>query len=177
MGDSVDALLADWERVDPDVDVTPVAVVARLGRIRARLDAQLDPLYRTHGLTSGDFAALSILRRAGDDGCPMGALADSLYLSGGTVTSRVARLVAHGLAESAPDPRDARTRVVRATEAGRERFDRVAPEHLRVEREALSVLAPDELAALAGLLSRLLTGLEQDTAAGGGPMRPEGNER
>lgn len=163
MGDSVDVVLADWQRILPELDVSPVAVIARLGRVRARIEARLDAIYAAHGLTAGDFAALSILWRAGEAGCPMSSLADSLYLTGGTVSVRVARLVDRGWARVTPSPTDARTRLVCATDVGRELFERVMPQHLEVERQALAGLSTLEQNQLAGLLAKLLTQLESES--------------
>ncbi len=162
MADSVDAVLSDWARISPELDVAPVAVIARLGRVRAQIEKRLDAVYAAHGISAGDFAALSILWRAGEAGCPMGALADSLYLTGGTVSVRVTRLVERGWAQVSPSPADARTRVVAATGEGRRLFAAVLPEHLRVEHESLAALSESERRRLAALLGKLLTAMEQD---------------
>ena len=115
-----------------------------------------------HGLTAGDFAALSILRRAGEDGAPMSRLADGLALTGGTVTTRVRRLVGAGFAHVARSTADARVHRVVLTELGRERFDAAAPAHLENQRRQLKALDPTEQAQLAVLLRRLLASLEHD---------------
>src|SRR5919199_5949669 len=96
--DSVDRLLASWGAVRPDLDLSPVAVVARLGRLRRIFEAELETVYAEHGLTGPDFGALVTLRRLGGD-VSQAALARELGLTAGTVSVRVDRLVARGLAE------------------------------------------------------------------------------
>ena len=53
--DSVDALLASWDERRPDLDFSPVAVVARLGRVRDHLDAGLGQVFAAHGLSAPSF--------------------------------------------------------------------------------------------------------------------------
>src|SRR3954453_9616453 len=66
--DSVDALLASWQERRPDLDFGPVAVVARLARVRGHIDAELDRVFRAHGLTAPSFGGLVTLGRVDDGG-------------------------------------------------------------------------------------------------------------
>ena len=115
MPDSIDRLVADWAVNQPELDLSPVEVVARIGRIRAHMLASMNAVFEAHGLTDSDFATLSNLSRAGDDGCPMAALAADLGLTprhrdvqdGST---DLPRLRHHGAC-----PTDARVRIARIT--------------------------------------------------------------
>lgn len=158
--DSVDHLIDQWRETDPGLDVRTVEVIARLGRVRAHIASSMEAVYAQHGLTAGDFAALSILRRAGTAGAPMGALADGLALTGGTVTTRVKRLITTGLAEEGPPSSDHRVRRIRLTPAGRTKFDAAAPDHLANQRYLLAALDYREQEDLAGLLRVLLSAYE-----------------
>lgn len=159
--DSVDRLLAQWQRTDPSLDVRTVGVVTRLGRVRAHMASAMNAVFAEHGLTAGDFAALSILRRAGAAGATMTDLADGLALTGGTVTTRVHRIVDAGWAQVVAEPSDQRVRRVRLTPAGRDRFDRAAPDHLANQRAMLAPLTTAQQTELAGLLRILLHRFEQ----------------
>lgn len=158
--DSVDRLLAHWQRTDPSLDVRTVGVVTRLGRVRAHMAAAMNAVFADHGLTAGDFAALSILRRAGATGATMSDLADGLALTGGTVTTRVHRIVDAGWAKVVAEPSDHRVRRVHLTVAGRDRFDRAAPDHLANQRAMLAPLTTEQQAELADLLRILLRHFE-----------------
>lgn len=120
----------------------------------------MNAVFARHGLTAGDFAALSILRRAGDDGATMTALADGLALTGGTVTTRVHRIVDAGWARVAVEPTDHRVRRVVLTPLGREVFERAAPDHLANQRAALAPLTAEQQSDLADLLRILLSAFE-----------------
>lgn len=156
--DSVTALLAAWQQTDPSLDVATVAVVARMGRIRTHLELRMNQVFAEHGISAADFAALSILRRHGP--VQMHALADGLYLTAGTVTPRVRRLVSAGLVAVTAQPEDARVRMVALTPAGRAKFDAVVPDHLTVQAEALRTLSPTQRTQLGDLLAVLLADLE-----------------
>jgi DNA-binding MarR family transcriptional regulator len=106
---------------------------------------------------------LAQLDRAAD-GLTMGALSGRLMVSAGNVTGLVNRLAEEGLVETARLPEDRRTQVVRLTEAGKTAFDRMTPAHESWIDSMLSALTPGEAEALYGLLGKVRTGLQQETA-------------
>jgi DNA-binding MarR family transcriptional regulator len=171
--DSVDRLLAQWRTTDPELDVRTVAVVTRLGRVRAHMDASMNAVFAHHGLTAGDFAALSILRRAGVAGATMSDLADGLALTGGTVTTRVHRIVNAGWAQAVEGAADRRVRRVSLTPAGQAVFDRAVPDHLANQQAMLAPLTAGQQAQLTDLLRILLASFEHPSrgADGNHPSR------
>src|SRR3954453_14816980 len=159
--DSVDALLASWQQHRSDLDFGPVAVVARLARVRGHIDAELDDVFAAHGLSAPSFGVLVTLARVDEGrGVSQRRLMDELGLTSGTVSVRMDRLVAQGLVDRRPDPQSARNTLISLTDRGRELFERVVPAHLANERRLLSALSPDELERLAGLLRKLLVEFE-----------------
>jgi DNA-binding MarR family transcriptional regulator len=160
--DSVDRLLESWAAVRPDIDLSPVAIVARLGRLRRTIESELETVYAEHGLTGPDFSALVTLRRLGGDVSQTGLMRE-LGLTAGTVSVRVDRLAAGGLVERRVAGRA--TRVV-LTAAGAELFERVTPAHVAAEERLLSALDASEQEQLVTLLRRLLVSFEGSAAGG-----------
>jgi DNA-binding MarR family transcriptional regulator len=159
--DSVDALLGSWDERRPELDFRPVAVVARMARVRAHIDAELDAVFAAHGLTAPSFAVLVTLARVDDGGgVTQRRLMDELGLTSGTISVRMDRLVREGLVDRRPDPDSARNTLISLTERGRELFERVVPAHLANERRLLSALDDEQLDALAGLLRKLMVEFE-----------------
>jgi DNA-binding MarR family transcriptional regulator len=158
--DSVDRLLESWAAVRPDIDLSPVAIVARLGRLRRLIAAELETVYAEHGLTGPDFSALVTLRRLGGD-VSQAELGRELGLTAGTVSVRVERLVAGELAERRVEGRVTR---VSLTDAGTDMFERVTPAHVAAEECLLAALDGDERATLVALLRRLLVSFEGSAA-------------
>lgn len=159
--DSVDAILGQWHREQPDLPVAPVGIVARLARVRAYLDTALADVFAGYDLTPADFQALVTLRRTGAPyRLGQAGLMKALGLTSGTVSLRLARLEQRGVVARDPDPDDKRSFTVRLTAQGLDLFDRIAPAHLLSEDQLLSALTPDEHDALAGLLRKLLASFE-----------------
>jgi DNA-binding MarR family transcriptional regulator len=159
--DSVDALLASWHERRPDLDFSSVAIVARLGRVRGRIDAELDRVFAEHGLTAPSFGVLVTLARIDrGGGVTQRRLMDELGLTSGTISVRMDRLVAEGLVDRRPDPASARNTLISLTVRGRELFERVVPAHLANERRLLSGLGEHDRELLASLLRKLLVEFE-----------------
>lgn len=155
--DSVDRLIADWRRVRPELDVSPLAVISRLERIRGYIDAELERVFAEYQLSGADFAVLVTLGRLNQPGgVPQRRLMDELGLTSGTVSVRMDRLVEQGLVERTPDAEDKRNTRITLTRQGKDVFERVAPGHLANERRLLVSLSPTERDTLADLLRKLL---------------------
>ncbi|MBD8868218.1 MarR family winged helix-turn-helix transcriptional regulator [Nocardioides donggukensis] len=151
--DHVSRIMAQWQRERPDLDVSPMAVIGRLHRLAAALDAELRTVFAAEGLSDGEFDLLATLRRAGDPfELTPGEIAASTMVTSGAVTKRVDRLARAGLVARAPSASDGRSRRVRLTAEGRTLVDRVLERHLANERRLLLGLDGRQRAQLARLL-------------------------
>ena len=167
--DSVDRLIADWSRVRPDLDFSPLGVVARLGRARAHIDAALEAVFAQHGLSDPSFAVLvTLVRLDRPEGVPQRTLMDELGLTAGTISVRIDRLEAQELVQRRPDAADRRNTLIVITDRGRALFEQVAPAHLENERRLLIALDAGEQAVLGTLLRKLLVEYEGARREGGG---------
>jgi DNA-binding MarR family transcriptional regulator len=170
-GDSVDLILRQWSGQRPDLDFSAMAIVTRLARVHAHLQAGLQPVFARFGLTGADFQVIVHLRRAGAPyRMSQTRLMTQLALTSGTVSLRVDRLVRRGIAVREPDLDDHRSQLVRLTSEGLRLFNEVAPAHLANEDRLLSALTPVERATLDGLLRRTLSAFENSTVEIGLPL-------
>lgn len=161
--DPVDAIVAQWQRERPDLDLEAVAMVGRLGRLLVLAQRAIETVFTRHGLRRGEFDVLAALRRSGEPfELNPSTLADTLMLSRAGMTGRVDRLESVGLVRRVADTHDRRTVRVALTPAGRELVDTVVTEHVANEAEILSVLTPDERRELDRLTRILLNGLESN---------------
>lgn len=159
--DAVDALLDSWAARRADLDFTPVAVVARLDRVRGHVDRELERVFAEHGLTRPSFEVLVTLARLEEEGgISQRQLMDELGLTSGTVSVRIDRLVEQGLVERRPDPDSKRSVLIALTESGREAFERVVPAHLANEARLLAGLSDEDRRLLEELLRKLLVEFE-----------------
>lgn len=175
-GDHVDHLVAQWRHARPDLDVSPMGVIARISRLCRILERRIEEVYAEHGLNQAQFGVLAALRRAGPPyRLSPTALYESLLISSGAMTNRLDRLTAAGLVRRVPDPRDGRSLLVALTPKGRRLIDRVLTLHYDNERRLLESLSDEEREALTGILRRLLIDFEDHLPPDTGrPAAPTG---
>ena len=178
MPDDTDRVIHQWARVRPDLDVSSIGVIARLARLHAIIDEEMEAFFAEHVVTKPTFSLLVALVRIDQPGgVSQRRLANEMRLTPGTVSARVDRMVRDGLVARAPDPSDKRGSLVSLTERGREVFEVVVPAYLANEARLLGSLTADEQATLAGVLRKLLVAFEGSAQLEGGPRPPRADPR
>jgi len=157
MRDEVDDLSEAWARERPDLDLAPVAVFSRLGRLSRHLDLARRDAFTSHGIEPWEFDVLAALRRAGAPyELSPGRLLRETLVTSGTMTNRVDRLTARGFVERYPDPEDRRGVLVRLTPEGKKAVDGAFEALLAAEAGFLAELTGPQQQELAALLRNLL---------------------
>lgn len=155
--DPVDQILAQWQRERPDLDVSPMGVIGRMGRIRQHLEREIEAVFTEFGLKSGGFDVLATLRRSGDPyRLSPTQLYNTLMISSGAMTHRLDGLEQAKWVERIPDPYDRRGTLIQLTSQGFELVEKVLDIHVANEHRLLAGLAASEQQMLAALLSKLL---------------------
>ena len=162
--DHVDALLEQWRRERPDLDVSALGLLARLFRAAHLADATLADMLVGHGLQTGWFDLLAALRRAGSpyELNPTDLMRATMLSSGG-MTKRLDRMADADLVERRADPSDRRGTLVTLTRRGKDVIDKAVEDHVANEERILRSLTPAERRSLDGLLRTLLVDLERPT--------------
>lgn len=159
--DAVYAILQQWRRERPDLELGPMATIGRLKRCAALLQRRLDATFAQFGMTSWEFDVLATLRRSGAPyRLTPTVLFSTLMITSGTMTHRLQRLEAGGLVQRVPNCDDARSMLVELTAAGLALIERAVEAHVENERVILEPLRRAELAALDAGLVGLLAVLE-----------------
>ena len=159
--DAVDAILGQWRRERPDLDVSPMGAIGRIKRCAALLQRKLDETFAAFGLSSWEFDVLATLRRSGAPyRLAPTALFSALMITSGTMTHRLRGLEARALVRRVPNRDDARSVLVRLTPTGLSLIDRAVQAHVENENRILAPMKPSDLGALDARLSRLLAVLE-----------------
>jgi DNA-binding MarR family transcriptional regulator len=157
VADSVDRVLAQWERERPDLDASPMGIVGRIQRASRLLDRGLQEFFGAHDLQSWEFDILATLRRSGR--LTAGELVTASMITSGAMTNRIDRLVARGLVSREIDPDNRRSVLIELTEVGRHLVDDLLAGHLANETRLLAALSPQRRTELAELLRTLLSSL------------------
>ncbi len=161
MRDEVDDLVEAWARERHDLDLAPVEVFSRIGRLARHLDLARKVAFTAHGIESWEFDVLAALRRAGAPyELSPGRLLRETLVTSGTMTNRVDRLTTKGLVQRLPDKTDRRGVLVRLTPEGRQRVDAALAGLLTEERLLLAELSRGDQDVLARLLRRVVAPFE-----------------
>ena len=160
--DSIEDLLAEWQRERADLDSWPFAIFGRVWRLTANLLGDAERWLSPLGLTFESFSLIVTLRRSG---APYELNPTALYreslLSSGAMTNRIDRVEALGLVKRRPDPNDRRGTIVRLTPKGRKLADRAIKIHFEALAEEFACLGIAERKSLSSLLSKLLLSVEK----------------
>jgi DNA-binding MarR family transcriptional regulator len=162
--DLVDRILEQWRRERPDLDTSPMSVIARISRLSRILERRIALVLAEHGLNESQFGVLAALRRAGPPYClSPTALYGSLLISSGAMTNRLDRLTVAGLVRRIPDPNDRRSTLVQLTPKGLRVIEEAVAAHTENEQQLLGPLRASERRALAEHLRTLLSEYEDES--------------
>lgn len=154
--DHVAAVLEQWARERPDVDVSPMAVIGRLSRVARRIEARLGENFAAQGIDAATFDVLATLRRSGDPyTLSPKDLVETSMVTSSAIAQRLNKLEVEGLIERTSNLHDGRGKLVHLTPTGRDIIDSVLPIHMAVERDFLQTLNPEQQHTLAALLTAL----------------------
>lgn len=160
--DRVDQILAQWQRERPDLDVSPMGIIGRMGRLAKHLETAIQETFSEFGLNVGEFDVLAALRRSGQPyQLSPTELFNTLMVSSGTMTHRIDRLEQAELVKRIPHPNDRRGTLIELTDQGFNVIEEAVEAHVVNEHRVLSVLEESEREALAQLLRKFLVSFEE----------------
>jgi DNA-binding MarR family transcriptional regulator len=160
--DPVDKILAQWQRERPDLDVSPMGIIGRMGRLAKHLERAIQETFSEFGLTIGEFDVLAALRRSGQPyQLSPTELFNTLMVSSGTMTHRIDRLEQAELVKRIPDPSDRRGTRIELTDKGFNVIEKAVEAHVINEHRVLSVLEGSERKTLTQLLRKFLVSFEE----------------
>jgi DNA-binding MarR family transcriptional regulator len=158
--DHVDEILRQWSRERPDLDVGPMGLIGRLGRVAHHLAREMDKTFAEFGLTGASFDVLATLRRAGPPyRLSPGDLLSTMMITSGTLTNRIDQLEKTGLVVRASNPDDGRGVIISLTSEGLATIDAAVTAHAETQKRLVSVLSDGERALLDVQLRAFLAGI------------------
>lgn len=145
--DRVDMILAQWRRERPELDVEPMGLMGRLGRLTTHLGREIESVLAKQGLSSSAFDVLATLRRAGAPyQLSPGELLGMTMVSSGTMTNRIDQLEKAGFVERVGHPDDRRSVLIALSEKGLAVIDEAVTAHVENQhRLVASLSAKDRL--------------------------------
>ncbi|BCI78316.1 HTH-type transcriptional regulator MhqR [Vibrio cholerae] len=153
--DKVDAILAQWRSVRPDLDCSSMGVVGRLRQTNGIWKTKLDQVFDGFGLSCIEFDILATIRRNDREITPT-ELYQTLMLSSGAISTRIEQLVQRGLVQRVASEEDRRSCKVTLTEQGITLVDQALNAHVTNMNRMLAVLTEQEQRQLEQLLKKIL---------------------
>ncbi|WP_420114764.1 MarR family winged helix-turn-helix transcriptional regulator [Pseudactinotalea sp.] len=134
---------------EPEPDASELIVRAARS-LRRRWMASLEPW----GITPHEYRALHVTTH--EEPPRLSEIADRLRIAPRSATEVVDSLEAKGLVRRVPSPTDRRAVLVEPTDAGRTLAEEVAQQRSDLGEQMLAPLAPDDVAQLRDLLTRVV---------------------
>jgi DNA-binding MarR family transcriptional regulator len=160
--DPVDKILSQWQRERSDLDVSPMGIIGRIGRLSKHLDRSIQETVLDFGLNGGEFDVLATLRRSGQPyQLSPTELFNTLMISSGTITHRIDRLEQADLVKRIPDPSDRRGMLVQLTDRGFNTIEQAVEAHVANGHRLIAALEEGERKVLTQLLRKLLISFEE----------------
>jgi DNA-binding MarR family transcriptional regulator len=160
--DAVDQILEQWQKERPDLDMLPMGIVGRFGRLTKYLERSLQEVFSEFDLQAGEFDVLATLRRSGQPyQLSPTELFNALMISSGTITHRIDRLERANLVQRIPDPSDRRGTLIQLTDKGFNVIEAALEAHVANMHRLVSSLEQAEQKSLSQLLRKLLLSLEE----------------
>ncbi|GCE09389.1 MarR family winged helix-turn-helix transcriptional regulator [Dictyobacter aurantiacus] len=143
MADAIDAVIAQWKSVRPDIDLWPMQVLGRIARLARVLEKEHKKFLAEHDLEPFEFDVLTTLRRAGEPyELTASALLKAALVTSGAITNRIDRMEVKGLVERVRDQDDRRSVRIKLTPQGRNVLDAIFGLHVANMERLLQPLDP-----------------------------------
>ena len=159
--DRIDRITEQWQRERPDLDISPMGLIGRLGNITLHLSREMEKVFSQFGLNTSSFDVLATLRRAGNPyTLSPGEMLSTLMVTSGTMTNRIDQLEKAGWVIRKVNPQDGRSFLVSLTPQGLELINQVIEAHINNQKRLVAGLSQQEQQALNALLKVFLNSLE-----------------
>jgi DNA-binding MarR family transcriptional regulator len=155
--DAVDLALEQWKRERPEMDVSSIAIIARISLAERLIDERMGKVCAEFGLERWGFDVLVALRRMGEPyQLSPTQLYSSLLRTSGAITNRIDRLEEAGFVKRLRDPNDRRGTLVALTAKGLKTIEAAVDAHIVLEEGMVASLSRVERKMLADLLRRVV---------------------
>lgn len=161
--DRIDKITQQWERERPDLDISPMGLIGRLGNVAFHLTREMEKVFTQFGLNRSSFDVLATLRRAGTPyTLSPGEMLSTLMVTSGTMTNRIDQLEKAGLVSRHANPDDGRGFLVSLTTEGLTLINQLIEAHTQNQARLVAKLSQKEQQALDQLLRTFLASFESN---------------
>ncbi len=160
--DYIDEVVADWARVDPELDTTGLEIGGRVFVLHRHLERRIDRYLVQHDLQIWGFDVLASLYRSGPPYTQTPTqLMRNCFLTSGAVTNRLNRLEQRGLISRQQSSEDKRSIAVILTDEGLRLSREAVQGRIEFLKPVFEIFDEQEHADLTRLLRKLVLELEK----------------
>lgn len=160
--DLIDALIADWNRERPDLDVNAMQIVGRVMKLGKIFENRASLALKENGIYYTDLDVLATLRRSGKPyQLTPKQLMESVVITSGAMTALLNRLTKLELIYRAADENDGRISLAGLTEKGKKIINEAIKKRFDEAKNSIQILNKKEQENLSILLKKLLIELDQ----------------
>ncbi len=160
--DLIDALIADWNRERPDLNVDAMQIVGRVMKLGKIFENRASLALKENGIYYTDLDVLATLRRSGKPyQLTPKQLMESVVITSGAMTALLNRLTKLELIYRAADENDGRISLAGLTEKGKKIIDEAIKKRFDEAKNSIQILNKKEQEDLSILLKKLLIELDQ----------------
>ncbi len=152
----IDEALDSISRNFPGIDGTAKGVVYAIFHLSNEISRRGEQLLARHGISWGEYLALSTLRRDPRQAMSPSSIGDATGMTSGGVSNVLRRLETRGFVRRSRSTRDGRGVQVRLTVAGVKTVDEALPRLSKAESERMSHLSAADRKRLHQLLRALI---------------------
>lgn len=127
--------------------------IIALNRSNNLINKKSNTLFKSHGLTTMQFAVLEVLYHKGD--LKIGEIIEKILATGGNMTVVIQNLLKEGMVEKHYAPDDQRASVIKITQKGKAKIEEIFPKHLELLETQLQVFSKEEKENLIQLLRKI----------------------
>ncbi len=144
----------------PGMNIDAIETFLEMVSVNRAMDCGMDNYFQRLGISQARFKVMvNLFYSDSEGGMSPATLAEHLSVTRATVTGLLDTLENDRLVERHPDPNDRRGLLIRITEAGKEKLDKVLPAHYDRIGRAMGLLSPMEQETLKVLLRKFGQGL------------------
>jgi DNA-binding MarR family transcriptional regulator len=144
----------------PDADIAAISDFVNLLRATSDISTALDKLLAKHELLQGRWWVLVLLMRQDDLTSSPTDLAEKAGVTKATMTGFIDGLVREDLVTRVMDDVDRRKLLIKLTDAGQQKLDRVMPDYYKKVSALMSNLSTEQRESLLVNVNILASGLE-----------------
>ena len=147
----------------PEASPEAVETILQFLKMSSLMNMRREATLAEHGLTSGRFHLLMILKRQANHALSPSELAKRTGVTRGTMTQFIDAIEKDGFVRRVEDTKDRRGMLVELTDAGEVKLKNVLPTHLKQMEHFTKVLNSEERKSIVGLMIKMVSSFSNPT--------------